>query len=116
MAFAQTKHHLGHNKRWHGNDIHRFEFQDRMKWRGGAWRHTRYGGRVGWWWIVGPTWYYYPKPIYPYPDPYTPSESKIQPSPQIQNWYYCESSKEYYPYTSRCPGGWKTVPATPIKQ
>ena len=32
----------------------------------------RHGGRGGWWWVVGDAWYYYPQPVYPYPDPYTP--------------------------------------------
>lgn len=28
-------------------------------------------------------------------------------------WYYCESANAFYPYVSQCPGGWRTVPATP---
>lgn len=28
-------------------------------------------------------------------------------------WYYCESSKTYYPYVSECREGWRIVPATP---
>src|SRR5712692_7679093 len=28
-------------------------------------------------------------------------------------WYYCESSKTYYPYVSECKEGWRAVPATP---
>jgi hypothetical protein len=28
-------------------------------------------------------------------------------------WYYCESSKAYYPYVSECKEGWRAVPATP---
>jgi Family of unknown function (DUF6515) len=28
-------------------------------------------------------------------------------------WYYCESSKTYYPYVSECREGWRAVPATP---
>jgi hypothetical protein len=24
---------------------------------------------MGWWWVIGPAWYLYPAPIYPYPDP-----------------------------------------------
>ena len=30
------------------------------------------GSRFGWWRVVGGLWYWYPTPIYPYPDPYTP--------------------------------------------
>jgi hypothetical protein len=29
------------------------------------------------------------------------------------NWYYCESSKGYYPYVSECREAWRVVPATP---
>ena len=28
-------------------------------------------------------------------------------------WYYCESSKTYYPYVSECKEGWRSVAATP---
>lgn len=28
-------------------------------------------------------------------------------------WYYCESSKGYYPYVNACPEGWKMVPSVP---
>jgi hypothetical protein len=28
-------------------------------------------------------------------------------------WYYCESSKTYYPYVSECSEGWRLVPASP---
>ena len=111
--------------RWHRGNIHRFEAHDRIIWRGGHWQHARYGGRLGWWWIVGPSWYFYSRPIYPYPDPYQPSvivemskesQSTTAAAPAPQNWYYCEASKDYYPYVSACPGGWKTVPATPPSQ
>ncbi len=36
-------------------------------WKTGYWFHGTYVGRVGWWWVVGPTWYFYPAPVYPYP-------------------------------------------------
>lgn len=113
-----------HGRPWHGGNIHRFEMHDRHIWSGGHWSHSRYRGRVGWWWVVGPSWYYYPRPYYPYPDPYTPPvvilESTPAPStpgtpPPVQNWYYCEAAKEYYPYVDNCPGGWKAVPVTPPK-
>lgn len=26
----------------------------------GHWVHARRGGRMGWWWVVGPSWSYYP--------------------------------------------------------
>ena len=79
-------------------------------------------GRLGWWWVVGGVWYFYPQPAYPYPDPYVPPVVVVDQAPQsdtpsvpppAQNWYYCEASKSYYPYVANCPAGWKTVPATP---
>ena len=65
--------------------------------------------------------YYYP---YAYPYAYAPlvlpSESYIvQPQVHVAPpaptnvWYYCESTKGYYPYTPSCAEGWKTVPASP---
>jgi hypothetical protein len=74
---------------------------------------------LGWWWVVAGTWYFYPWPVYPYPDPYTPPVIVTQPSaqpvapPPAQFWYFCTSSNSYYPYVSSCPDGWKAVPATP---
>ncbi len=108
---------------WGGErDIRHFETRHLPVWRSGAWHHGRYGGRLGWWWVVAGTWYFYPEPIYPYPDPYTPPYVVVQSTPgtaapavpaPAQNWYYCEASKSYYPYVSSCPAGWKAVPATP---
>ena len=28
-------------------------------------------------------------------------------------WYYCETSRGYYPYVKDCPSGWKAVPSAP---
>jgi hypothetical protein len=58
---------------------------------------------VGWWWIVGPDWYWYPSEVYPYPSPYTP--------PDMANgyWYWCDAYQKYYPYVGACPSGWRAV-------
>lgn len=110
---------------WGGaHDIRHFEDHHRTVWVSGRWHHGFHEGRIGWWWIAAGTWYFYPSPIYPYPDPYLPPVVVVQPAPDAapattivpppaQNWYYCEASKSYYPYVSSCPAGWKTVPATP---
>lgn len=105
---------------WHRGDIRYFEYHDHGVWRKGHWRHSLHHGHMGWWWVVGPSWYSYSRPIYPYPDPYKPSvvvvEKTQKQAPQVitvLNWYYCEAAKEYYPYISTCPTGWKVVPATP---
>ena len=118
-----------HHGGWHGD----FHPHDIDRWHGGHWYHGVWGDRLGWYWIIGSTYYYYPTPVYPYPDPYIPSEVMVQqtvpsvpvatpapapaPAPQTSAvWYYCEASKTYYPYVKECPAGWKTVPATPPGQ
>lgn len=113
MARADEHH------RWHGGEIRHFEHHDRARWQGGYWHHGPHGGRLGWWWVVGGAWYFYPQPIYPYPDPYVPPAvvvpaPSVQPAPQY--WYYCDSARTYYPYVSSCPSGWRAVPATPPPQ
>src|SRR6202021_464167 len=51
-------------------------------WRGGLWRHEWHDGRLGWWWIVGDGWYFYPEPLYPYPT-YVPPAIVAQPAPPL---------------------------------
>jgi hypothetical protein len=118
---------------WRGN-IRSFGHHDVNIWRSGGWRHTNYGGRLGWWWVVGGAYYFYPQPIYPYPDPYQPPVVVVEQQPQVvmapqapqvyapqqmapqasaQNWYFCDASQTYYPYVASCAGGWRTVPAMP---
>ena len=128
---AEADHHRGYeghheryrvDHRWHG-DIRVFHDHDYARWRGGYWHHGYHEGRLGWWWVVGGLWYFYPRVVYPYPDPYTPPVVVVQPTapvtpapnapPPPQYWYYCNSAKTYYPYVASCPEGWKEVPATP---
>lgn len=103
---------------WRG-DISRFHENDWNVWRGGHWNHGRHAGRSGWWWVVGSSWYFYPTPVYPYPNPWEPPPAAMVgpsvdlPPPPTQYWYFCEAANAYYPYVSTCPGGWKPVPATP---
>lgn len=103
---------------WRG-DRHTVEI-----WRGGNWVHERHDGRFGWWWVAAGMWYFYPAPVYPYPDPYTPPVVVVnqqpapapvtaQAQPPLQYWYYCDSLKAYYPYVPSCPETWRTVPAQP---
>ena len=106
---------------WRGN-IGRFHEHDLIIWHSGHWFHGRHARRFGWWWVVGGVWYWYPAPVYPYPDPYTPSiivqtspTAQAPPTapPQAPVWYYCAQPAGYYPYVPECPSGWKAVPATP---
>lgn len=94
---------------WHG-DIGRFQEHDVRVWQSGRWHHGPHDGRHGWWWIVGGAWYFYPAPIYPYPDPYVPGFVDAPPD-DIGYWYYCPYWGQYYPYVATCPGGWQPVAA-----
>lgn len=101
---------------WHG-DIHRFHGHDEARWRSGRWHHGVHTGHRGWWWIVGGLWYFYPAPVYPYPDPYLPPlavapQAQAPANPQ-QYWYYCPKPAGYYPYVPRCTTAWQAVPANP---
>jgi hypothetical protein len=132
----------GRDGGWHGDRGH-FQRSDMDHWRrDGRWRHGWHEGRVGWWWVVGGLWYFYPSPVYPYPDfyappvvveqqppivvqqqppvvvqqapaPTAPPAIQVAPPQPAQNWYYCEPSKAYYPYVNSCATGWKVVPASP---
>ena len=109
-----------HPPQWRG-DIERFHEHDWNLWRGGHWTRARHEGRLGWWWVVGASWYFYPAPVYPYPNPWepppvvlvTPPVGTPPPAPPTQYWYYCETARGYYPYVSTCASGWKPVPSTP---
>ncbi|PWC34992.1 hypothetical protein TSO221_30725 [Azospirillum sp. TSO22-1] len=86
----------------------RFREHDFDRWRDGRWYHGPHDGRRGWWWIVGGVWYYYPQPVYPYPDPYLPPMAPPPPGP---SYYYCPNPPGYYPYVPECPAGWRVMPA-----
>jgi hypothetical protein len=103
----------GHDQYWHGD--RRFHEQDMAYWRRGHWYHGGHGGRAGWWWIVGGTWYFYPAPVYPYPNPYRPPVVVVAPAPRpvTPYWYYCPNPPGYYPYVPQCLTGWQPVPAVP---
>jgi len=65
-------------------------------------------------WPIGS--YYYPRPIYPYPDPYVPPYATLPPPPvdgPPAFWYSCDNPRGYYPYVPRCYGF--TAPADPRK-
>jgi hypothetical protein len=118
-------------ERWHGG-IERFHEHDYHTWHEGHWEHGYHDGRYGWWWFAAGLWYLYPAPVYPYPDPYAPPVVVGPPvvvappvvaapppppvaAPAPQYWYYCDSAGGYYPYVPVCPGGWRAVPAQPVR-
>ena len=57
----------------------------------------------GWWWNVGPYWYWYPVAVYPYPDLYTPPYQASGYS------YWCDFYHNYYPNVATCPSEWQAV-------
>jgi len=82
------------------------------------------------WWYGPHVWF--GAPWYPYPYPYYAPPVVVQPSPPVvvqpsppptymqppaqasePSWYYCQSSKGYYPYVKECPGGWTRVAPEP---
>ena len=96
---------------WRDRDIHRFHERDFDVWRTGRWYHGRHDGRPGWWWVLGNAWYYYPQPVYPYPDPYQPPVAVAPPpGPPRQLYYYCPRPRGYYPYVATCRVPWRAVP------
>lgn len=105
-----------HGRHWRG-DFH----PGHDHWHNGHWYHGDHEGRFGWWWIAAGSWYFYPAPIYPYSSQYAAPpiiiEREAEPitavPPAEAVWYYCASSRSYYPYVSDCPEGWRIVPAQP---
>lgn len=128
VALALPSMAIAHQDRaWRGHGHGFYPRHDFAAWRGGRWHHARHDGRLGWWWVVGPSWYSYSRPIYPYPrftgpayglPPYRDRVIVERPAaplgaPPAQSWYYCEDPKGYYPYVSSCRGEWRAVPVTP---
>jgi hypothetical protein len=90
--------------------------RDRLDWQRGSWRHVMRNGHLGWWWVAGGLWYYYPAPIYPYPMYIGPTayyDYYSQYGTPDYYWYYCEDPMGYYPYVQQCNGPWEPVPPTP---
>ena len=113
-AHAQERRHREYEVRrdfWRG-DIHRSHEHDIDLWRGGRWIHDRHNGRFGWWWVVGGVWYFYPAPVYPYPDPFQPPTVVLGPEPNPPHyWYYCGNPQGYYPYVAECAVPWQRMAA-----
>ncbi|MDB5408940.1 MAG: hypothetical protein JWL84_3852 [Rhodospirillales bacterium] len=107
---GEGREHRDFDHGWRDRDIHRFHDGDFGLWREGRWFHGRHGDRLGWWWIAGGSWYFYPQPIYPYPDPYRPPVV-AGPPPPAAVYYFCPRPRGYYPYVPACPSGWQAVPA-----
>jgi len=77
----------------------------------------------GFWWGPAYPFYWYPPVYYP-PPPVVADEPPVfiqrqsaapvpPPPPPSGDWYYCESSRAYYPNVQSCPEEWVKVPARP---
>jgi hypothetical protein len=122
---------------WHSYTGLEFRFHrpvDYHNWHRGGWHHGWHDNRLGWWWVVAGSWYFFNRPVYPYPSADVPpviieQEPEVMvvsppvtvpayvppPAPvaSVQTWYYCKSTNSYYPYVSSCGEGWMQVAATP---
>lgn len=137
----EHRHHERHA--FHHREFYLFDPFEQGLWRSGLWRREWYNGRLGWWWIVNGNWYYYDRPMYPYPQyvsemvipepviaappPYMVAPSApvmVSPPPpplppqvplqqQPQMWYYCDNPAGYYPYVPSCSTPFRAVPAKP---
>lgn len=109
---------------------------------GNAWADHGHGhGHVRFGIMIGPYWggpWHYPPPAYYYPpyyppvvlqpqapqvyieQPQAPAALPAPPAPvaaaPINYWYYCATTRGYYPYVKECPSGWQKVLPQPQGQ
>ncbi len=97
---------------FHGRDFARLNTRELSTWRSGRWLHQEHAGFLGWWWVLGNDWYFYPQPVYPYPtfisDYHIPVPMPLPP----QYRYYCDNPPGYYPDVQGCYDGWQAVPVS----
>lgn len=101
-------------------------------WRGGVFIGVGpYWGYPGWgypYWAYPPPYYYYPPPtvvveqppVYverqptaPEAAPAPPPAPPAPPAASTAYWYYCQSSRAYYPNVPTCSEEWVKVPERP---
>ena len=90
---------------WHGGHAH---------WHGGPRVFVGFGP----WWGYPYPYYYYPPPYYYTPPPVVVQEPPVYvqqgatapPATQQSFWYYCPTSRDYYPNVPSCSEAWIKVP------
>jgi hypothetical protein len=131
LAFTSPSYARGgsHGGGFHGGGFHGGGFHG-GGFRGGVFFgfHSFGFGGFGPYYPYAPYSYGYAYPSYPYlysyPSPYAstyvPPTATLPPPPQASPaeaaanvWYFCPSSKGYYPYVTTCSVAWKQVPTTP---
>jgi hypothetical protein len=105
-----SRHDSRDNDRHHYRD-HGSRHSYHHNWNRGYWHRGHHEGRYGWWWITAGMWNFYPQPVYPYPRYESRAPVVVQNSTSL--WYYCDSSRNYYPYVEYCPEGWRAIPTEP---
>jgi hypothetical protein len=107
--------HVVRIKRFGHGPIVRLSVGERARWHAGRWWQGRRHGRVGWWWLSGGIWYWYPAAVYPYPTEIsTTAVYDYAPEGRSDDsWYFCDDPKGYYPYVQSCNVDWKPVPIQP---
>jgi hypothetical protein len=104
---------------WHSGAPVRYHEHSFERWKDGHWFHGPHQGRNGYWWVVDGIYYYYPEPVLPYPDPYTPPmvvQETVQVVPATPQYWYCSNPPGYYPYVPRCYAPWQGVKATTVPE
>ena len=135
-AAAEEFHREGRPERheFREHDVRRFHERELALWRAGAWHHEWHDGRYGWWWFAAGVWYFYERPVYPYPlvvasvtyvqpvtgpnmpgPPVSPQGTTVvtPPGAAPAYYYYCDPARAYYPAVPQCAVPWRLVPATP---
>lgn len=114
---------------FHGRDVRHWNREEQGRWRAGRWNNTCYNGRCGWWWLAGGQWYFYDRPVYPYPVVvsqvlYVDPNAVVVAAPAVaapvvaaplavaaapKFYYYCDSPAGYYPAVQNCPTHFRQV-------
>jgi hypothetical protein len=109
----ENRHQVSNEDYWRHN-LHNNDYNN---WQTGRWEKTHHDGKLGWWWILGSSWYLFEQPAYPYPviNPIYVSPIVTEPelNVQIQNIaksrYYCSTTGQYYPESNICSVPWKKI-------
>ena len=115
-VFGTPGHDIG---AFHGHDFAHFTSAERLQWQHGGWHHEWHHGHFGWWWFAGGAWFFYPQPIYPYPEYIGPDyyyDYDNEFGPPAYYWYFCADPEGYFPDVQQCNVPWQAVPPTPDSQ
>jgi len=65
-------------------------------------------------WYYPPPYAYHSVPVVVRSEPVTYIEQGSAPAADQGGWwYYCDTTRGYYPYVKECPAGWQRVPPAP---